>query len=312
MPGDPLERLTNLVARLVHSSRPLSQAEIVAEVPGYSPGEAGRRAFERDKRMLRDQGVPLREEDGRYSIPSEEFFLPDLDLNDDERSALAVAIAAVPVGGGAANDAIGKLGGLGALSGASGVGGGVLDAVPHADLEAVPALSLLHGAARRRALVEFSYLGAERSVEPYAVFFFERYWYLFGYDRTRSGQRTFRVDRIEDGVTVGDAGSFDRPDDLDVAAELPRREWRSLVDEPVEATVALDPVVAGKVLAEVGSAAQSHEGADGRTLLRMQVTNRALFRSWLLGLLDHAEVTAPADLRAEVTEWLRAVAGEPR
>ena len=308
VPGDPLERLTNLVARLVHSARPLSQAEIVAEVPGYTSGEAGRRAFERDKRVLRDQGVPLREEGGRYSIPPEEFFLPDLDLTDQERSALAVAIAAVPVGGGVASDAIGKLGGLGALSDM----GGVLDAVVHADLEDVPTLSVLHGAARRRALVEFRYAGEARTVEPYAVFFWERYWYLFGYDRSRSGQRTFRVDRVEDGVAVGDADSFERPDDLDVAAALPRGDWRSLVDEPVEATVALDPVVAGKVRAEVGPAATgANEAPDGRTLLRMQVSNRALFRSWLLGLLDHAEVIEPADLRAEVADWLRAIASRP-
>jgi predicted DNA-binding transcriptional regulator YafY len=306
VPGDPLERLTNLVARLVHAKLPLSQAEIVDEVPGYAPGEAGRRAFERDKRVLRDQGVPLREDKGRYWIPPEEFFLPDLDLTAEERSALAIAIAAAPVGGGAAQDAIGKLGGF------DGIGGSTFDALPHADLEEVPALAVLHGAARRRALAEFDYGGARRTVEPYALLFWDRFWYLFCLDRTRRAQRTFRVDRIEGSVAVGEPDSFVRPADLDVTMARPRHMWRSEVDEPVDVVVALDPVVAGSVVAEVGTAGTSSEGKDGTTLLRMQVSNRALFRSWLLKLLEHAEVVEPPDLRAEMVDWLAAMAGDGR
>lgn len=305
MAADPLERLTNLVARLVHSTRPLTQSEIVTEVPGYSPGEAGRRAFERDKRLLRDQGVPLREEQGLYSIAPDDFFLPELDLTDEERSALAVAIAAAPVGGGAADHAIGKLGGLGSFEG---IGGSGVDAVPHADLEEVPALAVLHDAAGRRAVVEFSYGAERREVEPYALLFWDRYWYLYCLDRTRAGRRRFRVDRIEGAVAVGEPGTFVRPDDLDLAAALPREMWRSEVHEPVEVVLSLDPVVAGKVVAEVGAAGAASEGADGSTLLRMQVSNRSLFRSWVLKLLEHAEVLEPADVRADVVDWLTAVA----
>jgi predicted DNA-binding transcriptional regulator YafY len=304
MAGDPLERLTNLVARLVHSPRPLTQSEIVAEVPGYTPGEAGRRAFERDKRLLRDQGVPLHEEAGRYSISPDEFFLPELDLTDEERAALAISIAAVPVGAHAAYDALGKLGGfgVGALS------TGVADALPHADLEELPALPLLHAAARRRAVVEFSYRGDARAVEPYGVLFFERFWYLAGFDLGRQGPRRFRVDRIDGEVTVGPAGAFERPADLDVKSMLPELEWRSAVDEGVDALVAVDRVVAGKVVAELGETARVREDADGRTVLRMRVSNRALFRSWLLALLDHAEVLEPPALRGEIVEWLTAIA----
>jgi predicted DNA-binding transcriptional regulator YafY len=48
---------------------------------------------------------------------------------------------------------------------------------------------------------------------------------------------------------------------------------------------------------------------DGSAVLRMAVTNREAFRSWVLGLLDHAEVLAPPELRADMAAWLSALAG---
>ena len=37
--------------------------------------------------------------------------------------------------------------------------------------------------------------------------------------------------------------------------------------------------------------------------------NREAFRTWVLGLLDHAEVLEPDELRADVISWLEAIAG---
>jgi hypothetical protein len=37
-------------------------------------------------------------------------------------------------------------------------------------------------------------------------------------------------------------------------------------------------------------------------------SNVVAFRSWLLGLGLHAEVLAPADVRAEVIQWLTRIA----
>ena len=39
--------------------------------------------------------------------------------------------------------------------------------------------------------------------------------------------------------------------------------------------------------------------------MRLAVTNRAAFRSFVLGLLDHAEVLAPPELRADMVAWLK-------
>ena len=48
---------------------------------------------------------------------------------------------------------------------------------------------------------------------------------------------------------------------------------------------------------------------DGSVVVRMAVTNREAFRSFVLGLLDHAEVLAPPELRADMAAWLSALAG---
>src|SRR5689334_5866547 len=59
-PMDKVERLTNIVALLLTTSRPLTLDEIADEVGGYPErGESRRAAFERDKKTLRAEGVPL-------------------------------------------------------------------------------------------------------------------------------------------------------------------------------------------------------------------------------------------------------------
>ena len=49
-------------------------------------------------------------------------------------------------------------------------------------------------------------------------------------------------------------------------------------------------------------------GPDGTTYFRLPVTNRRAFRSFVLGLLDHAEVVGPPEVRDEIVEWLRSLA----
>jgi predicted DNA-binding transcriptional regulator YafY len=48
---------------------------------------------------------------------------------------------------------------------------------------------------------------------------------------------------------------------------------------------------------------------DGAVVVELRVVNREAFRTWVLGLLEHAEVLAPPELRADVIEWLREIAG---
>ncbi len=50
------------------------------------------------------------------------------------------------------------------------------------------------------------------------------------------------------------------------------------------------------------------ERADGAVVVEFVVVNRAAFRSFVLGLLDHAEILEPADLRADLLSWIERIA----
>jgi len=43
--------------------------------------------------------------------------------------------------------------------------------------------------------------------------------------------------------------------------------------------------------------------------VRVPASNLPAFRSWVLGLLDHAVVLDPPDVRAHVIDWISSVAG---
>ncbi|HKF91976.1 MAG TPA: DNA-binding transcriptional regulator, partial [Acidimicrobiia bacterium] len=159
---DRLERLTNLVATLLDTRRPLTLEEIVELVPGYPNDKLSyRRQFERDKDTLRGIGIPVRLEsvddlgpEQGYRIPPDEYYLPPLDLTSDEQAALHVAVTAVRLEGGPApTEALWKLGGR------EGEAAHALAALP-----TVPALPALFDAYRTRSTVTFTYRGEGRHV----------------------------------------------------------------------------------------------------------------------------------------------------
>ena len=315
--ADRLERLTNLVAVLLETRRPLTLEEIVERVPGY-PGEreSYRRQFERDKSTLREIGVPIAlealyafDQETGYRIHREDYELPPLDLTEDERVALHLAVTAVrlggeagEVGGGAGREALLKLGGL------EGTAAPTLDTV--AALPDVPALPALFDAYRRRARVTFTYRNDTRRLDPYGILFRNGHWYAVGFDCDRDAIRAFRADRIDSAIEPGPAGTFDRPEGFDPASALRDEPWRFGDEAPVEALVLVSPTQAGWVEADLGSKAVAERRDDGSVVVRMAVTNRGAFRSFVLGLLDHAEVLAPPELRADMVAWLTALAGK--
>jgi len=291
----------------------VSREDVVERVPGYPAGVAAcRQAFERDKRVLREEGVPLAEEGGRYRIRPEDYYLPDLDLTPEERVALNVAVAAVSVSPEQGRTALRKLGG-------AEVGGPLLDgALPAGaqlvDLPDLPSLPALHAAIRNRAMVEFDYRGEHRRVEPYGLLFREGHWYVAGRDVGRDARRTFRVDRIEGTVVAGDGGAFSSPAAFEAGEALARQPWLIGGQDVAIAAVLVDAVLAGKVATELGDDTVAERRDDGSALFAFPVTNRGAFRAWLLGLGVHAEVVDPPELRAEVVAWLEAMcagAGPP-
>lgn len=304
-----MERLTNLVALLLETNQPLSLVEIAGELGQMYPhGASARRgAFERDKAVLRDIGIPIESEivaggtyagQTRYWIDRDRYELSGLDLEPEEQRALQVAVAATRGDSSWAQEALWKLG-AGVVEETSAVA---------VTLPSSPELATLREAVAARAVVGFRYRDIDREVEPWGLLLREGFWYLVGFDRGRDAQRTYRVDRIEGAVTVGAAGAFERPS-IELRSVLPADPKTLSVgdedagDEPAEAVVRVRQPRAGLVERELG-----HERVIGRGDETIDVLvpcrNLVAFRSWVLGLGEFAEVRSPDVARAAVVEWL--------
>lgn len=294
---DKLERLLNLTAALLHADRPLTADELRDRVGGYPEAKASfRRAFERDKDDLRSMGMPLHVAavpgsdppiDG-YRLIRDDYVGTELRFEPDELAALHLATNLVRLDGD--DTALVRLGAAGGPATDDHVGH-----VPFSD-----ALATLIGAAAERRAVSFTYNGAARTVEPWRLSFSRGHWYLGGFDRMRSAERLYRVDRLESDVSVvGDAiepiGSVSDPFDL--------RGWELGDGAAVEATVRVDAdqaAYARHILGEV------EVDNDGSVVATLQVRNISAFRSFVLSFLEHAEVVGPPELRADFVSWLEA------
>jgi predicted DNA-binding transcriptional regulator YafY len=62
------------------------------------------------------------------------------------------------------------------------------------------------------------------------------------------------------------------------------------------------------VIDALGEDAVVEQRDDGSVVVALAVVNRDAFRAFVLDLLDHAEVLAPPELRAELVTWLTQLA----
>jgi proteasome accessory factor B len=307
---DQLERVTNLLALLLETRRPITLAQIVVELQGqYPAGESAHRAaFERDKALLRAEGVPIETETlggdqaGQmgYWIDRHRYELSDLGLTDDERRALQMAVAAVHLGTTWGEEALWK---VGTVDGAADQGGVA------ALLPSLPMLVPLYDAVAKRCEVTFGYHGTGRTLRPYGLLGREGNWYVVGLDVERDEQRTYRVDRIEGSVALGSTGSFERPIDFDVRAAFPA-DAKLIGGDPVEnrrAVVRVSPERAASVVGELGPDAVVDRRPDGSVDVSVPCANRSAFRSWVFGLVEYAVVIGPPEERTAVVEWLESI-----
>ena len=299
-----LERLLNLTAALLATERLLPAAEIQSKVAGYASGkEAFRRTFERDKSELRRMGIPLTvgvvpgtdpPVEG-YRVRPQDYYLTDPGLDADEHAALYLAAKAVRLEGSPADTAFWALGGL------------PPDGDAGAELAVIPSdenLVVLYRAISERSVVSFRHRDDRRSVEPVRLHFTRGHWYLGGHDRHRGAWRHFRLDRIAD-LTAGTPGEFEpRPAP---AGGLDRPPWEIGTDVAA-AQIEVDAAVADWTLAQTGQGLRHERRPDGSVWLEVSVANPDALVDFVLGLLDHAELLGPPELREKLLERLRACA----
>lgn len=307
--ADRVERLTNLLALLLETRRPLTLHEIASELGGQYPdaGQARRAAFERDKASLREIGIDISSEtfggdragEMGYWVDRSGFELPDLELTEDEVRALQLSLAATRPDSAIGEEALWKLGGVG-----GGVGGPIRMHLPE-----LPALPVLRSAVAHRHPVSFLYAGTTRNVDPWGLMLRDGFWYVVGFDHDRDDRRTFRVDRCEGQTSVDASVEFERPDGASLEGALPTNPL--LLGDEVEgermARIHIASRRAWLVEREVGTDRVEDRREDGSIVISLPFTNEDALRSWVLGFLDDAELLDPSEVRQRLINWLESM-----
>lgn len=303
-----IERILNLLAFLLTVGRPVTAEEIRNTVAGYDQpsDEAFRRTFERDKDLLRSLGVPLTtthtdiwEVELGYVVPTDEYTLPDPELTDEERRALAIASEAVRFGGRSTElDAIFKLGG------ASPAAAGPISADLGHDLES---LGILFEAVSAKRNVAFTYRDRRRKVSPYGLVHRFGHWYIVGPERTQPDvTKAFRVDRM-DGLEIGDSPeAFERPSDFDPSKAL---DGVAGTVPTAIARIRFDNDIASVAMARWRDAVVVEED-DTTTVVDVPYDAEGAVINWLIGLDDRAVIEGPHTLASAFVGHVRGSGGE--
>ncbi len=313
---DRLARMTRIISLLN------------AHPDGMKPGEIARRVDSSVRTVYRDLrsiegelGMPLWSDGGRWGVDAEAF-LPPLKLTRSE--AMAVVLSArlmVRYADKYDPDLASSFEKLGAV-----LPPALREHVDRTldDLSRRPTdetfnrhVRLLTQAWAERRVVALDYApapyapeAAPRSarVRPYLIepSLQTHALYLIGWDETRNGMRTFKIERIRDVSLTPD--SFDAPGaEIDGMFE---RAWDIIADQdPAEVVLRFSPAVASRVReARWHPTERVDEAADGSLEWRATVAGTIEIRLWILSWGDDVEVLAPAELRADVAGRLQRAA----
>ena len=319
---DKLIRQLSLVAFLMAERRPLTARDVKSNVEGYSEmsDEAFARRFYSDRAELLSLGVPLQSQrdeftgEELYTLRSEQYFLPQLELEDEELAALQTALYllegqfayAEPLRLALQNLALGRPGFAEAPTETAGRVE-VLD--PDYSIEMPGRLAKLEGAISKQRTVKFDYWSisrddhSERTLNPYALYNDRGKWYVVGRDLDREALRTFRVSRIEGDIKFATRRErdFRPPSDFDVADLRGRPDWQ-IGDVAGEARI--------EVRGDTAWWVQRAYGSTGRIEDDVFVTEYSsvgALASWVLRQDGRAVPIEPDELRREVAASLRRV-----
>src|SRR4051794_13219228 len=295
--------------------RPLTARDIKSSVEGYSEmsDEAFARRFYSDRAELIALGVPLssqRDEftgEELYSLRSERYFLPKLELGDDELAALLTALHllegqfayAEPLRLALQNLALGR-GGFDEPPNDTAERVQVVD--PEYSPEMAGRLSKLETAISKQRTVRFSYRTmtsddvAERTLNPYALFQDQGRWYVVGLDLDREDIRTFRVSRIRGEIRFATRRErdFRMPADFEIDGYRDRPPWQ-IGDLVGEARIEVQGDTAWWVERTYGNRGRLEDG-----VFVTDYASLGQLASWVLRQDGRAVPVAPSGLRDAV------------
>ncbi len=317
---DKLIRQLSLVAFLMAERRAVTARDIKGQVEGYQEmsDEAFARRFYSDRAELIALGVPLHSQrdeytgEELYTMRSERYFLPPLELTDEELAALQTCLYllegkfayAEPLRLALQNLALGRPGFAEAPTDTA-LRVEVLD--PEYSAEMQGRLGKLEAAISKQRTVKFPYWSIsrdeerERTVNPFALFQDAGAWYVVGQDLDAGDERTFRVSRIRGDIRFATRRErdFRLPQEFDVDRYRGRPPWQ--IGDPVgEARIEVAGDTAWWVERTFGTKVE-----DG--VFATEYSSLPLLASWVLRQDGRALPQAPEELRREVARALRLV-----
>jgi len=319
---DKLIRQLSLVAFLMAERRLLTARDVKSNVEGYSEmsDEAFARRFYSDRAELLALGVPLQSQrdeftgEELYTLRSENYFLDDLELDNEELAALQTALYllegkfayAEPLRLALQNLALGRPG-FDEPATDTAVRVEVLD--PDYSPEMPGRLGKLEGAISKQRTIKFPYYSisrnrqGERTLNPYGLLSDNGSWYVVGQDLDRKDIRTFRVSRIRGDIRFATRRErdFRIPADFDIDAYRGRPPWQ-IGDLVGEARIELAGDTAWWVERAYGNAGQLDDG-----VFVTEYSTVSQLASWILRQDGRAIPVEPDELRREVAAALRAV-----
>jgi predicted DNA-binding transcriptional regulator YafY len=319
---DKLIRQLSLVAFLMAERRAITARDVKSNVEGYSEmsDEAFARRFYSDRAELLSLGVPLQSQrdeftgEELYTLRSEQYFLPKLELDNDELAALQTALYllegkfayAEPLRLALQNLALGRPG-FAEPSGDTAMRVEVVD--PDYSPEMPGRLAKLEGAISKQRTVKFEYWSisrdkvAERSLNPYALLQDNGGWYVIGQDLDRAGIRTFRVSRIRGEIKFATRRErdFRTPTDFDIEQFRGRPPWQ-IGDTIGEARIEVRGDTAWWVQRAYGDTGRLEDG-----VFVTDYSSLPQLASWVLRQDGRAVPLEPDELRREVAQSLRRV-----
>ena len=319
---DKLIRQLSLVAYLMAERRPLTARDVKSNVEGYSEmsDEAFARRFYSDRAELLALGVPLQSQrdeftgEELYTLRSENYFLDQLELDDDELAALQTALYllegkfayAEPLRLALQNLALGRPG-FDEPATETAVRVEVSD--PDYSPEMPGRLGKLEGAISKQRTIKFPYYSisrnrqSERTINPYGLLSDNGSWYVIGQDLDRKDIRTFRVSRIRGDIRFATRRErdFRIPADFNIDAYRGRPPWQ-IGDIVGEARIELAGDTAWWVERAFGNAGQLEDG-----VFVTDYSSVEQLASWILRQDGRAIPVEPDELRRELARALRDV-----
>jgi proteasome accessory factor B len=304
------------VGLLLEADRPLTFDQIRDTLDAYGGDnlESAKRKFERDKDVLREYGVPLvmmetdvwGVEQG-YTIPRDQYYLPEIHFEPDEITALYLASQT------GTEETVAEQGVRKLLYGADGgvllgLAGGPL--VAGSDTRSDRVLAAADAADARRRL-RFGYRTSQgvvstRDVDAFAAVFRGGHWYLVGHDRERDEVRAFRLSRCTTELQDAGEGSAP-PEGFRAADHVAAGPWVPSGDE--RAVVALTPAAAVRALGSLAGATTERALEDGRSVVSFSSADEASIAALILEYGPDAEALEPQGLRDEIIRRLEEAAG---